>query len=170
MRKAAAIAVVLVLMLMLGGVLVYGLVNTHVQVVDGKVQVIACSAYPDEFARLQAAAQQSALVGTVFQQNIEGSAGEYSLLVYALQLKNPGFLPMEMVELQVSPLAEDQLSYTEGSAEGAVPQITVGPGRTATLRQVLMTKATGKPRTVRDLYITYYIWGNPFTVKYTFGA
>ena len=168
MRKTAAIAVVLVLIL--GGVLVYGLVNTHIKVADAAVQVIPCSSYPDEFARLQAAAQQNSLVGTVFQQSIEGVAGEYSLLVYELQLKNPGFLPMEMVELQVSPLAEDQLSYTEGSAEGAVPQITVGPGRTATLRQVLMTKATGKPRTVRDLYITYYIWGNPFTAKYTFGT
>jgi hypothetical protein len=167
-KKAALISVVLVLIL--GGILVYGLVNTHIRVADAKVQVIPCSAYPEEFSRLQADARGNALVGTVFRQDVEGPAEEYCLLVYELKLKNPGFLPMEMVELQISPLADDQLSYTDGSAQGAVPQIAVGPGRTAVLRQVLMTKAQDKPRTVRDLYITYYIWGNPFKVKYTFGT
>ncbi len=167
MKRAAIIAVVLVLLL--GGVLVYGLIGTRLGITPVSAQVIPATEQPGEFARLQRAVARNALVGTAFQREIGGSAEEYTIVIYTVALKNTGLLPAEMAELVVSPAANDVLCYTDQSAQGRIPQVTVPPGETVQIRCVLLTKTTERMSTVRDLYISYYVWGHPFTIKMTHG-
>ena len=168
MRTAAIVAVVLVLIA--GSVLVYGLIGTRLGVTPVSAQVIPASQQAGEFLRLQQAVGRNALVGTAFQREVPGSAEEYSLVVYTVALKNTGLLPAEMAELVVSPAANDVLCYTDLSAQGRIPQVTVSPGGTVNIRCVLLTKNTQRMSTVRDLYVSYYIWGHPFSIKVTYGG
>ena len=75
-----------------------------------------------------------------------------------------------MAELVVSPSDQDILCYTDGSAQGEILDIGVPAGGTASIRCVLLTSAGARQTAVRDLYISYYIWGNPFTIRITSGT
>jgi hypothetical protein len=167
MKTAAVILIVLVLIA--GALLVYQLVNLTLSVTPVSAQVIPCNDQEPEFRRVQQAVDERALIGTVLQQAVPGNAGDYSFIIYSVKVKNNGFLPARMTEIQVSPLATDMLFYTDGSAQGVVPNITVPAGGSQTLRCVLLTQSIEGMHAVRDIYVTYYIWGHPFTVKVTYG-
>ena len=167
MKAAAAVLVVLVLIA--GALLVFQLVNTTLQVTPVSAQVIPCRDLESEFRRVQEAVDNRALIGTALQQAVPGSASDYSFIIYTLQVENRGFLPADMTEIQVSPLSADMLFYTDGSAQGIVPSITVPAGGSQSLRCILLTRSVEGMHAVRDLFVTYYIWGHAFTVKVTYG-
>ena len=89
-----------------------------------------------------------------------GPAENYSYYIYTLRLKNNGLVPAEMVEMQVSPIDADVLFY------GDTQETVIPPGGEKDVWVVLLTEGT--PHSVRDLYITYYLWGHPQEVKYTY--
>ena len=62
--------------------------------------------------------------------------------------------------MQISPIAQDVLFY------GETEEIVIPPGETRDVWCVLLTEGT--PHTVRDIYITYYLWGHPQEVKFTY--
>ncbi|MHC1785711.1 MAG: hypothetical protein AB9880_01425 [Christensenellales bacterium] len=167
MKRAAGLALVLVLLA--GAAIIYQLVNCTLGVTPLSAQVIPASEQPEEFRRLQEAITDRALVGTPLQASLPGSAAEYSLIVYTVALRNGGFLPAEMAEIQVSPAADDMLFYTDGSSQGIPPSVDVPAGTTRNLRCVLLTRSGAHMNPVRELFITYYIWGHPFSVKVTYG-
>lgn len=167
MKIAAIIALVLVLLL--GGALVYGLVNTQLQLTPVQAKVIPASEQPAEFERLRKAVEQRSLVGTVFENSLPGTAEEYQLIVYTIAVENRGFLPAEMLELQVSPAAGDVLSFTDLSAQGRLPEVDLAAGQKGTVRCVLLTRVGERQHAVRQLFLSYYIWGHPFTLKLTYG-
>lgn len=167
MKRAAYLA--LALTLVLAFALVYQLVNSTLQVKPLSPQVIPAAEQPAEFLRLQEAVGNRALIGTAIAAALPGSAEDYSLVVYTLRITNNGFLPANMVELQVSPADGDMLFYTDGSAQGRPPSEDIAPGATRELRCVLLTSAAAARRPVRDLFVTYYIWGNPLRIKVTAG-
>ncbi len=167
MKTAAVILVVLVLMA--GALLVFQLVNTSLAVTPVSAQVIPCADQEPEFRRVQQAVDERALIGTALQQAVPGGAGDYSFIIYTVKVKNNGFLPAQMTEIQVSPISTDMLFYTDGSAQGVLPNVTVPAGGERTLRCVLLTQSVEGMHAVRELFVTYYIWGHPFTVKVTYG-
>ena len=168
MKKAALIALAAVL---LGGfLLVYGLIGTRLDAKAHEPVVLPAAEYNTEFERLQKAVRSRSLIGTAFTQSIEGDAGDYNLVIYTVTLVNKGLIPAQMAELAVSPSDQDILFYTDGSLQGEVPDISVPAGGSAAIRCVLLTRAAPRQNTVRDLYISYYIWDNPFTIRITSGV
>ncbi len=167
MKTAAFVLAVLVLIA--GALLVYQLVNTRLQVTPVSAQVIPCKDQEPEFRRVQEAVGNRALIGTALQQDVPGSALDYSFIIYTLRVENRGFLPALMTEVQVSPLSADMLFYTDGSAQGVLPNITVPAGGSQSLRCILLTQSVEGMHAVRELFVTYYIWGHAFTVKVTYG-
>lgn len=163
MKKAAIIACVLALLC--AGLLAYGLVNTRLQVVPAGVQAIPAQESLAEFERLRRAVENKSLIGTAYTAMVPGEASDYRLVVYTLQVENKGLIPAEMVELQVSPQDGDIACY---ALPDSLPDITVPPRGQATLRCVLLT-SNQRDQNLRELHVTYYIWGNPFTVKITYG-
>lgn len=166
--KAAAI-IAFVLALLIGGALVYGLVHTQLEARPVQAAVVPATDQQAEFERLRQALDTKSLIGTAFENSLPGEASDYQFIIYTIELGNRGFLPAEMLELQVSPAAGDVLCYTDLSAQGLLPEIDIPPGKQGTLRCVLLTKAGARQHAVRDLYLSYYIWGHPFTMKLTYG-
>ncbi len=157
--KTTAI-ILLVLVLAAGGVLGYALFNTNLQVVAKGVQTLPARENAGQFEQLRLAAARQSLLGTLLNAGEIGQAEDYSFYIYSLRLKNNGLVPAEMVELQISPITQDVLFY------GETEEIIIPPGETRDVWCVLLTR--GAPHTVRDIYITYYLWGHAQEVKYTY--
>ncbi|HSK69567.1 MAG TPA: hypothetical protein VLA21_09935, partial [Candidatus Limnocylindria bacterium] len=83
------------------------------------------------------------------------------------------------LEAQVSPREGDVLCYSQQEAAGqdVNASITVAPGQETLLRCYLLTRkslgpAGGPPRAqhpVREVHVSYYVWGNPFFLRLTYG-
>ena len=58
------------------------------------------------------------------------------------------------------PIGEDVLFYGEGG------EVVIEKGQTRDIWCVLLSK--GQTHDVRNMYITYYLWGHPYEVKFTY--
>lgn len=158
MRTAAI--VLLVLVLTVGGVLGWELFHTNLQVTGKALQTLPARDRAPQYDALRAAVERQSLLGTVLKKTEMGPAENYSYYIYTLRLKNNGLVPAEMVEMQVAPIENDVLFYGD-TAETVIP-----PGEEKDVWVVLLTEGT--PHSVRDLYVTYYLWGHPQEVKFTY--
>lgn len=150
----------MVLVLLTAGVLGYGLFNTSLQVTGKALDVIPASQRAGEFEALKGSVERNSLIGTILKKDPLGSAEEYSYYMYTLRLHNPGLVDAEMVELQIAPMNQDVLFY------GETQEIVIPAQGTRDVWCVLLTKGT--PHAVRDIYVTYYLWGHPHEVKFTY--
>ena len=157
--KTVAI-VLIVLVIAAGGALGYALFHTNLQITGKALQTLPAADRAAEFDALRTAVDRQSLLGTVLKSGSLGQAGDYSYYVYTLRLKNAGLVPAEMVEMQISPLAGDVLFY------GDTQEAIIPPGGTRDVWCVLLTE--GAPHPVRDIYVTYYLWGHRQEVKYTY--
>lgn len=148
--------------LAVGCVAGYELLNTQLRVTGLGLKAVPAAERATEFSILQTAMSRGSLEGTVFKNGELGDAAGYTFKIYTIRLKNTGLLPAEMVEVQLSPLSGDVLYYGETS------EAVVNPGGTRDVWVSLLT--TDSDKTARDLYITYYIWGHPLKMKYTYGG
>ena len=157
--KFFAILSVLVLLLTLVGVgSLYMTANIYVEAAG--VVTSEASAQPEMFSALSDQLRLGALVGTSFtSETALGPVEDYQFCIYTVRLRNDCRIPAEMVELQVSPMAGDVLQV------GDVPEVTVQPGATADAAAVILTDAD--MHAIREITITYYMWGIPFTMKTT---
>ena len=154
------LAVLLVLALLLSGCGVVWLYLDATVTVDATgAAVVEASAQPALFQQLQQQMRNQAVVGTTFRQTELGSADDYQFTVYTVRLKNNCFITADMVEVQVSPMEGDILQIGQ-SAALALSARSTGDIQTT----VLSTLGT---HTIRELTVTYYLWGLPFTVKTT---
>lgn len=152
--------VMAVLVLALSCTLGYALFNTAL-VVEGKgMQVIPAAQRHEDFAALQKGIENETVTGALFQNEVPMDAQDYSFYVYTLRLKNNCLVPAEMVEMQLSGTESDILCYDEDA------RVTIAPGESRDVWCVLLTR--GAPSPVREITITYYLWGNAQTVKYTY--
>ena len=158
--KTAAI-ILLVLALVAGGCLGYALFNTNLHVVGKSLEVLPASQRAAEFDALKTAVQRQSLLGTVLKTGEIGAAEDYSYYIYTLRLENKCLIPAEMVEMQIAPIQNDVLFYCDSGGETVIPA-----GETRDVWCVLLTEGT--PHPVRDIYITYYLWGHPQEVKHTY--
>lgn len=158
MRTFAIIMMVAVLAAV--AVVGYGLFNTTLQVIGKDLQVFSAAEKPIEFEQLRTMVERNALIGTQLKSGELGSAENYQYRVYTLRVKNPGLVDARMTEIQIAPLGSDVLYYGE---EG---EVVIEAGKTRDIWCVLLTE--GQTHNVRDFHITYYLWGNPHEVKFTY--
>lgn len=158
MRTAAII--LLVLVLAVGGVLGWELFHTDLQVTGKALQTLPARDRAPQYDALRAAVARQSLLGTMLKKAEMGPAENYSYYIYTLRLKNNGLVPAEMVEMQVAPIENDVLFY------GDTSETVIPPGEEKDVWVVLLTEGT--PHSVRDLYVTYYLWGHPQEVKFTY--
>lgn len=158
MRTAAIILAVLVLAV--GGALGWALFHTNLQVTGKALQTLPAQERAAEFDALRTAVSRQSLLGTVLKTGEIGPAEEYSYYIYTLRLKNAGLVAAEMVEMQISPIGADVLFY------GDTREVIIPPGQEKDVWCVLLTE--GRPHAVRDIYVTYYLWGHPQEVKFTY--
>lgn len=149
--------------------LVYSFINLTLVVEPLKVRVLSALEQQSEFERWATALERRAVQGTVFTDRLENDPEAYCFMIYTVSVRNRGLLAAEMAELQVSPVDGDVLCVSRAaSLMQNVNEPVIIPARgTHTLQCVLLTRSDA--HAVRDLYITYYIWGHPFTVRCTYG-
>ena len=157
--KTAAI-VLMVLALLVGVCLCYGLYHTQLQVAGKGLEVLPALERLSQFDALKTAVQEQSLQGTVIRNAPLGSAENYTYYIYSLRLKNLGLVPAEMVEMQIGPTDNDILFY------GDSQEIVIPPGQSKDVWCVLLTDGT--PNALRDIYVTYYLWGHPQEMRYTY--
>ncbi len=158
--KYAAIAAVLLLIACLIGV-GYLYLTTNVTVEAIGVVAVEASTQPDLFNQLRQQVENQSVVGTAFTTTPLGDAENYQFYTYTIRLKNNCFVTADMVEVQVTPMQGDVLQLADEAAR-ALPARTTGDLGATILTDVNM-------HSVRELNISYYMWGVPFTIRTTYG-
>lgn len=154
----AALSLLLVMALLVG----YLFLTAQVTVVDISAQGIPAGNDAAQFEALKTSVEEGTFIGTLYQKPLEWQeASDYVYLTYTLRLRNDCLVPLDMIEAQVVPQATDILQFAdlEVHSLGARSEgdLTV---------QVLAPKDT---HPVREMIVTYYVWGVSFSLKTTYG-
>ncbi|NLJ65223.1 MAG: hypothetical protein GX337_07525 [Christensenellaceae bacterium] len=164
--KKIAITLSIIAMLLLG-VIIYGVVNTRLDIVLTAPISTPAKELENEFERWANAHAIDAVQGVVYDENPIGSIDDYYFNVYGAEIKNNGLIPARMCEMQISPHKGDVLSYSSKVSLGNDDntEISIKPGESATLQLIMLTKSQGNE--AREITVSYYIWGKPFFIKDT---
>ena len=157
--KYLAIFSVLVLIVTLVGV---GYLYMTANIVVEAFGVIATEAATQEalFNDLKTQLRLGAVIGTPFVEAQELSTAEdFQFLTYTVRLRNNCTVPADMVELQITPMAGDVLQI------GSSQDVKLPAGQTVDATATILTQKN--MHSIREVCITYYIWGVPFTMKTT---
>ncbi len=155
--KYFAILTVLLLIVSLIGVGSLYLTSNLVVEATG-VMAIEAETQPELFGQLRDQVRRGAVLGTPFVAQGELSDPEnYQFYTYTVRLRNDCRIPAEMIELQVSPMPGDILQL--GSDSQPALQARATGDVTAT---ILTLKGV---HSVREVIVTYYMWGVPFTLR-----
>ncbi len=159
--KAIAILMVIVLVVAVCGV-GYLYMTANVSVVAVGMTATEATVQQATFDKLKTDLAQNSLIGTLFQNDTElGEAQAYQFYTYTVRLRNFSMLTCDMVELQVTPREGDVLQMGNEQSKA------LSAGATGDISATVLTSVESLP--VRELIITYYVWGIPFTVKTTYG-
>ncbi|MBR6027813.1 MAG: hypothetical protein IKP40_01895 [Clostridia bacterium] len=158
--KYIALLLVFLLLASLAGI-GYLYVSSTFSVSQVTCEALEASAQPQFFASTKLQLEEHALVGTVFSDTVPGDAADYQFITYTVRLMNSTAVNADMVEVQITPMAGDicQIGSTramalQGRSEG----------------DISVTMLTGiAMHPVRELTVTYYLWGIPFTLKTAYG-
>ena len=156
--KFFAALMVLALLASIGGV-TYLYLDATVTVEATGVAVVEAHAQPDLFADIKSQVRNNAVVGTVFRQEALANAEDYQFCVYTVRLANKTFVTADMIEVQVTPIDGDILQIGETGAH-ALSARSTGDIQATTLSR----RGT---QSMREVTVTYYMWGIPFSVKTT---
>ena len=157
--KYFAIITVLILIATLVGVgYLYMNANIFVEAV-GVIATDAVSQY-ELYEDLRDQLRLGAVAGTPYIAATELAGPEnYQFLTYTVRLRNNTAVPADMVELQVTPMAGDVLQI------GSFEDVKLPAGRSMDATATILTDVN--MHGIREVTITYYIWGVPFTMKTT---
>ncbi len=157
--KFFAILSVLILIVTLVGVgYLYMTANIVVEAV-GVVAVEAAS-QPDLFHDLKEQVRLGAVTGTPYVGAQElADAENYQFYTYTVRMRNNCAVPADMVELQVTPMSGDILQI------GSFADVKLPASQTVDVNATILTDVN--MHAIREVTITYYIWGVPFTMKTT---
>ncbi|MCI6376615.1 MAG: hypothetical protein MR842_02480 [Clostridiales bacterium] len=155
----ASVSLLLVMALLVG----YLFLTAEVQAAAISAQGISAGNDPDAFEQLKNAVTEGTFQGTLYQKPLEWKdASEYVYLTYTLRIRNNCLVPIDMIEVQVVPQSTDILQM----GDFAVHSLQAKTEGDITVR-VLAPKDT---HPVREIIVTYYVWGVSFNLKTTYGG
>lgn len=159
MKYAAIFTVILLIASLIGVGYLYLTANVTVEAVG--VTAVEASTQAALFEDLRLQQEEHRVLGTAYVSTPLGDAANYQFFTYTVRLKNNCFVTADMVEVQVTPMDGDVLQIGDGTAY-ALPARTTGDISATILTDIRM-------HAVRELNVTYYMWGVPFTIKTTYG-
>ena len=152
-----AISVILTFIFILtAGYCTYLFFTSQVDIVEVSVFSVEASSQEELFSTIQDQFRLNAIVGTPFTDTLGDSSSDYKFCTYRVHLANTCFLPASTIEITVSPMQGDVLQLPD-STQHLLPSQSQGIMDCSILTDIHM-------HTVRDLKITYYMWGIPFTL------
>lgn len=159
MKYIAIFTVLLLIASLIGVGYLYLTSNVTVEAIG--VVAVEASTQPEMFERLCQQVESHSVIGTAFTSQPLGDISNYQFYTYTIRLKNNCFLTADMVEVQVTPMQGDVLQLADDTAR-ALPARTTGDLGATILTDINM-------HSVRELNISYYMWGVPFTIRTTYG-
>lgn len=151
------VALLIVLVVVVG----YFFFTAKVTVADYDITGSAATAQPELFAQVKQYAALDAFQGTLFTEETIGDASEYAFVTYTIQLSNQCLVPIDMIEVQVVPQEGDMLQI------GNYEVRSLEPKTQGSVSATILTKKDS--HSVREVLITYYVWGVSFSIRYTCG-
>ena len=134
-----------------------------------KVSIEACNANgvsaamrQEQFDWLKTELSQDAFIGTRFRTDTLGNAEDYALITYTLRLDNQCLVPIDMVEVQIVPDANDYLQL------GDLTVHSLGAKSQGDITATLLTRKDS--HAIRELIVTYYVWGVSYQLRQTYGG
>lgn len=159
MKYIAILTVLLLIASLIGVGYLYLTSNVTVEAIG--VVAVEASTQPEMFERLRQLVESHAVIGTAFTSQPLQDISNYQFYNYTIRLRNNCFLTADMVEVQVTPMQGDVLQLADDSARALSARSTGDLGATI-LTDINM-------HSVRELNISYYMWGIPFTIRTTYG-
>jgi len=151
------IALVIVVVVVVG----YFFFTVKVTVADCSISGSAATLQPELFQQIKQYTELDAFQGTLFTDEAIGDAEDYAFITYTIQLSNQCLVAVDTIEIQVIPEDGDVLQ---------IGDYTVHSLDAKTSGSVSATILTAKNNhSVRDVVITYYVWGVSFSIEYTCG-
>lgn len=154
----AAVSLLLVMVLLVG----YLFATAQVSVVRLSAQGVSAANDPEEFESVRQSVEEDTFQGMLYQKPLEWKeASEYVWLTYTIRLHNGCLVPLDMIEVQVVPQSEDILQ----TADLQVHSLAMKSD--GELQATILTGQNAHP--VREVIVTYYVWGVSFSLKTTLG-
>lgn len=154
--KYAAILMTLIFLLSLAGA-GYLYLTANVTVSSTGIAVSEALSQPQAFGEIRQALQEGSATGTVFTDSIPERAEDYKFVTFRIQLKNTTFIDAEMVELQVVPRDGDVLQLAGGKP------VTLTAQGSGVYEATILTSVNSF--TGHEVIVTYYLWGQPFSMR-----
>lgn len=154
----ASVSILLVILMLVG----YLFLTAKVEVISISAQGISAANDPAAFEKIKTAVQEETFTGTLFQKPVTWkAASEYVYLTYTIRLRNNCLVPVDMLEVQVIPQSTDILQVGDLSVKSldlkSEGDLTV---------QILAPK---EAHPVREMIVTYYLWGVSGNLKTVYG-
>ena len=151
------IALVIVAVLIVG----YFFFTAKVTVADCDSTGRAASTQPDLFQQMKEYVALDAFPGVMFSDEPIGDAAEYAFITYTLELSNECLVPIDRIEVQIIPRAGDVLQIGDTQVH------SLSPKTSGSVTATILTQKDS--HSVREVKITYYVWGVSFTIRTTCG-
>lgn len=135
----------------------YLFLTCHVAVTSVSVSSVEATSQEELFASIKNQFRLNAVVGTPFASSLDGSSAEYKFCTYEILLQNTCFLPASTLEASIVPLQGDILQLAD-TTQRLLPSQSEGILECRMLTGINM-------HTVREIQVTYYMWGIPFTLR-----
>ena len=115
----------------------------------------------DYFNELKAGLEAETFVGTRYSKAPLSGPEEYLFYTWTVHLENKTALPVNVIEIQVTPMTGDILIVGD-------PYEHALNAHDETDLSVTMLTARDK-HSVREAIVTWYVWGLPFSTRMTLG-
>ncbi len=163
MRLLKSVMILMIALVVLALLLVgYFFLTAKVSIAAYKAEGTAASANMPLYEEIATQIAKDAFIGTRFKTEPLTNAEDYAFITYTLRLNNQCLVPVDMVEVQVVPNAKDVLQ---------IGDLTVRSLDAKTQGDITATILTAKDsHAIRELIVTYYVWGVSFSIRETYGG
>ena len=159
MKPLAIILVLLVVAALVG--VGYLWFSSSLEVSFTSVVATDPSVQTDAFSQVKKALENETFVGTRYSNAELGGPEGYIFYTWTVHLENRTFLPVDTVEIQLTPMSGDVLLYGD-------PNEHTCPARDGTdLSATILTSRNA--HSVREAIVSWYAWGLPFSTRITLG-
>lgn len=158
-----------ILALAVAGVTLWGVLGADLGLSVEGVRALPQEEFELRFKRLSEQLDNGGVRGVVYEDQLDGDMDDYVILEYTILVKNAGLIQTQMLEALVVPLKGDVLCFSqqEFDAMDINYSINADARRQMRLRCYLLTRKD--LHAVRDIQVSYYVWGQPFIRKVTYG-
>ncbi len=112
------------------------------------------------FDDLKRRLENGTVLGMVYQNQPLGDSSEYAFVTYTVRLRNDSLISADMVEVQIVPTDKDILQMGDTALRSLPPRSR------GDITGTILTKRDSD--SMREIIVTYYIWGKSFSIKETY--